>query len=382
MTRTGPGRGVSLLVGLTVVITAGTLIQDFRFDRAIAREQSSALAADRELGSLSVALADLRAAEAAYLATGQHAAYWMAQASERVADIETIVRRRRATATHETTRKQYDAAAMALAAFVAVDGRVRANLRGDQQLSASDLVFGDAIQAIARVTVALDAARSAEQASSEDRLFRLRSWRFGLNAVAVAFVLAVALFFWRAVSRLAPAADIAADRPAPAALAPPRPSPPPPVAGVSLPDAAALCSDLARVTDARDVPPLFDRAASVLAAKGIVLWVVDPAGVVLKPSLTCGYSERVLAKLAPLAVDADTLTSLAYRSRRPQVTNGDAPGSPGAIAVPLVSASGCVGVLAAETRQQKPGHDVLPVAQMIAAQLAGFLTPGEVKKTG
>jgi hypothetical protein len=41
-------------------------------------------------------------------------------------------------------------------------------------------------------------------------------------------------------------------------------------------------------------------------------------------------------------------------------------------------------VLAAETRQQQPGQDVLPVAQMIAAQFAALVAPAATpgQKTG
>src|SRR6185437_15521153 len=66
----------------------------------------------------------------------------------------------------------------------------------------------------------------------------------------------------------------------PPALSPP----PPPVPEVNLADAASLCTDLARVLDTRDVPALFERAAQVLDAKGLVLWVADTSGVRLEPS--------------------------------------------------------------------------------------------------
>ena len=158
-------------------------------------------------------------------------------------------------------------------------------------------------------------------------------------------------------------------------MAEPAPAPAASAPGLSLIDAAALCGDLAKVVDTRDVPPLFDRAASVLSARGAVLWVADSGGAMLRPSLTHGYSDRVVAKLGLLTADADNLTSLAYRSMRPQSVSGGTPESPGAIAVPLLSSSGCIGVLAAETRQQQPGHDVLPVAQMIAAQFAALVAP-------
>ncbi len=379
-------RGLGLLLVLTFVIAAGTIVQDFRFDHSIARERAAGLGVDREVGSLSVALANLKAAQTAYVATGQDPAFWMTQVADVSAEIDAAIRRRRAATTHEGARKRYDAAAAALTAFTAVDGRVRTYVRAEQRLLASDLVFVDSIEAIARLSGELDAARAAELSASDARLSRLETLRFAMNALTIAFVLAIALFFKRAsVEAIAPAATPAGS-PGLGRIAP-QPPPVPmtvPDQALNLADAAALCGDLARVTDTRDVPALFDRAAIVLAARGAVLWVADAGGSRLRPSLTHGYSERVLAKMGPLPVDAENATSLAYRSMRPQTVHGAAPGSPGAIAVPLLAASGCVGVLAAETRQQKPGHDVLPVAQMIAAQLAALVTTAEApgQKTG
>lgn len=395
MHRTTPTRGLGLLVVLTVVIAAGTLAQDLRFDSALARERANTHTLDTEFGWLRATVASLRAAQAGYIATGQNADYWINQVNTHSGDLETAIRHRQAATTAET-RKHYEAAATALGAFVAIDGRARSYVRADQRLLASDLIFIESFKALDHVTEAFEKARAAEAAASDARVNRLRMLRVGLNGVATAFVVAVALFFWRAMlSRPAqpePAQSIEVMAPVPRFIPPPPPvmvpeRAPAPVAaapGLSLAEAAALCGDLAKVVDTSDVPPLFDRAALVLSAKGAVLWVADSGGSMLRPSLTHGYSDRVVAKLGLLTADADNLTSLAYRSMRPQSVNGGTPESSGAIAVPLLSSTGCVGVLAAETRQQQPGLDVLPVAQMIAAQFAALVAPAAPagQKTG
>jgi len=125
------------------------------------------------------------------------------------------------------------------------------------------------------------------------------------------------------------------------------------------------------------VPLLLERAASVLQAKGIVLWVADSAGAILRPSITHGYPEKVLSRLGPLQIDSDNVTSLAFRSMRPQTMNSSGPGAPSALAVPLLTASGCVGVLAAEVKQDKPASELLPLARIIAAQFAALIAPTE-----
>ena len=48
----------------------------------------------------------------------------------------------------------------------------------------------------------------------------------------------------------------------------------------------------------------------------------------------------------------------------------------GALAVPLITSSGCVGVLAAEVQGAKPGDTRFAVARMIAAQLSTIVGPG------
>jgi hypothetical protein len=135
--------------------------------------------------------------------------------------------------------------------------------------------------------------------------------------------------------------------------------------------------DLARVMDSRDVPALLERATKVLEAKGVILWIVDATGAVLRPSLSHGYSDKVLNRLGALDVDADNVTSLAFRSVRSQVMPGAAPGAAGAIAVPLVTASGCNGVLSAELRETKPAPELLALTRIVAAQFATLIAPAD-----
>lgn len=144
---------------------------------------------------------------------------------------------------------------------------------------------------------------------------------------------------------------------------------------VSLPDAADLCVDLARVMDSRDVPALLERLAQVIDAKGVIVWTVDSDGSVLRPSLAHGYPDKVLNRLGTLDVDADNVTSLAFRSVRPQTMAGASPGAAGAVAVPLVTSAGCSGVLAAELRDTQPAPERLALTRIVAAQFATLIAP-------
>jgi hypothetical protein len=116
------------------------------------------------------------------------------------------------------------------------------------------------------------------------------------------------------------------------------------------------------------------RAATVLEAKGLVLWVSDATGLSLRPSVAHGYSEKVLQRIGSLPTDGDNVTSLAYRTLQPQVVRGSIDGH-GALAVPLITGQGCVGVLAAEVQGAKPGDARFAVARIIAAQLSTLVSP-------
>jgi hypothetical protein len=113
----------------------------------------------------------------------------------------------------------------------------------------------------------------------------------------------------------------------------------------------------------------------LLDAKGIMIWAVDTGGALLRPSMCHGYSEKVLTRLRPLQVDADNVTSLAFRSMQAQSMSGATAADSGALAVPLITASGCVGVLAAEVRPGKPHPDLLSVARIVAAQFSTLVAP-------
>lgn len=424
--------GILLLLILTLTIAFATAGQDYRFDQAIDRERTGGLQLAREFASMDTALSDVRGAQAAYVAAGQEPSVWMTKATEAFAQADAALTRLRQTTLSVEAKARYDEAAKALAEVMALDGRARDHAKSDRML-ASDIIFEDAPAVHRRLAEELDAARMIDMRAYEARVSRLSQLRYGMNAATLAFVTLLALLFGRALRREAPASepaakadaattaglqlgpdpksDIQRERPPvlarpdakPAAAAQPdsksrparsavpgreslplRPSPAPPVMPVppppmpaNLTDVAELCVDLGRVLDSRDVPSLLERAANVLQAKGVVLWVADSAGAILRPSITHGYAEKILSRLGPLQIDSDNVTSLAFRSMRPQTMSSSGPGAPSALAVPLLTASGCVGVLAAEVKQDKPASELLPLARIIAAQFAALIAPTE-----
>ena len=118
-------KGFGLLLILTLILTLGTIVQNYRFDSSAALERSSALALQQEAGSVEVALADLRAAQAAYLAVGQDHRFWISRAADLTTQIVDGLGRLSAATTSADASRHYDAARTALTDLGNVDRRAR-----------------------------------------------------------------------------------------------------------------------------------------------------------------------------------------------------------------------------------------------------------------
>jgi hypothetical protein len=402
MERTMRNGGLDLLLILTVLLALGTIVQDYRFDSSIARERAIAAATDRDLGSIERAAGDLHAASAGAL-VDDHANGWTRQVADRSVDIEQRMASLRDASANPTTRARLDAAVVALADVLTIDRRARDALAANQRSLATGLVRVDGREAAERLTTELGAARDAEITASQARQTRLARLRFGMNTIALLWVVVVALYAGRLARRppaspaatmaqmirelpppvKSPAVARAAAAPAPAATTPPSapaPAPPPP-APVPLGAAANLCVDLARLMDARDLPALLERTADVLQAKGVIIWSADEPRRTLRPWLAHGYGDQVLSRLGVLPADDDNVTSLAFRSASPQTINGGGTNTAGAIAVPLITAAGCSGVLAVEVRDARPTSDLTALATIVGAQFATLIGPPDQSAT-
>ena len=144
---------------------------------------------------------------------------------------------------------------------------------------------------------------------------------------------------------------------------------------VDLGGMAALCADLARIQDTRSLPALLERAADILHASGIVLWIADPDGRELTPIVVHGYPANLAARFGTIARDAANVTASAYRTGLLQTMKADAI-SNGAVAAPLVTSGGCVGVMAAELKDGgEQQESLLAAAAIVASQLATLVGP-------
>src|SRR5262245_12394660 len=100
-------RHLGLFALLAVFVIVGTLTLDLLLSRSILRDRASSAAIEQEIGSLQVALADFRTAQAAYLATGQGPDVGARRAAELAASLESGLTKLRDGAPTEEARSAY-----------------------------------------------------------------------------------------------------------------------------------------------------------------------------------------------------------------------------------------------------------------------------------
>lgn len=379
------------LLCLFVVASGGAAYVLWINETLARRDAYAARQFDSKTFSIERDVLELRAAQRSYVAAGQGDEFWIANAAAALQRVRTAMDALRAEAISADTLSTLDNAASALEDFERQDRRARNYTRSGERLLASDVIFTDGIESTGAILASLEQARAAEIRTREAMIARTR--RAELIALGTAAFVGVSVVTLlvpnprhgeRAIAQrpaVAPAPPRPAAtldlRPAPDAAARARHSAPEPAPAPSLDvdSIASLCTDLARVTDTRALPALLGRAATVLDAPGIVLWIADPDGRELSPIVTHGYSQKMVTRLGTILRDAENVTASAFRTSLLQTVETDAV-SNGAIAAPLVTPAGCVGVMAAEVRHRGENDSgKLAAATIVAAQLATLVGP-------
>ena len=254
--------------------------------------------------------------------------------------------------------------------MVRVDTRAREHLRIEQELMAADLVFSEGRQSLDAMSGVLRDLEAAERnaGNAERSALQMQAamilgtaamlWWFGLVALARGTNGA-------AMERANVPPSVASVVPEPAStIATPSPS-------VNLAEAAEVCTALSRLTAAEALPDLLGRAAKVVDASGIIVWL--GAGEELFAVTAHGYEPRVLARLGPIQRNAENATAAAWRAGTLRIVPGDSTAN-GAVVAPLFGPDGCIGVLATEMRHGRETDDTTrAVIAMIAAQLAAVV---------
>ncbi|MEX1127281.1 MAG: GAF domain-containing protein [Vicinamibacterales bacterium] len=369
-----------------------------------AAEVQAAVAFDRTHGVAMKDAYDLRSAQQAYVAAGQNERFWFDRVTVATESLRAALAALRSATTSQAALAALESAGAAIEDFEQIDRRARKYAADGQRLLASDLIFSDGLEATGRIIAALEGSAGADTtargtvAAETARQQTLAAGGAGVVAI-VALLLLTPLAAAPAApiqeSRLAPtvAAEtnqeielgpvldeglVEALRSTTAPVAPAIEFAPPPQPA-ELQTLAAVCTDLARLSDTRLLPEILERTASALDASGLVVWIADPDGKELLPIAAHGYPDSVLARMGSLKADDENATAAAFRTGLLQTVSA-APGSNGAIAVPLLAPGGCRGVMSAEVRndaEKQPAR--LAAASIVAAQLATLVGPSAAR---
>lgn len=367
---------------------------------SINREMAAARRADRTFDArawgLVLSLAELRAAQQAYVAAGQDPDYWAGDVATRLENLTNELASLTPTSTLNDTVLALDEATALAEALLRMDARAREHAAAGQELVASDLLFADGIElgraAAQQIEHARQIEREARDATADDRRQSQLLALCGALGAGILFALLLSPFpaGGRRADDGTPAAGEAPSQPdgrllfdlepdagdaarasdaADAATAPPPPELPAPAPDMQ--QAADLCLDMGRCPDdAAAWPPLLERAAHLLNASRIIVWVRTGAGDALRPAIAHGYPASALARLGTIPCDSDNVAAAAYRGARTQIVAGDGE-SAGAIVAPLASPDDLTGVMTLEMNDGwESSAAVQSMATILAAQLA------------
>jgi hypothetical protein len=254
----------------------------------------------------------------------------------------------------------------ALSNVAATDARAREYLTQEQDLLASDVVFGEGRDAInAARSSAATIARSEGAAFVAEIAAGRQQAQIVAGVTAGLWVVGILLLMPRTGTGTETAATLAEITRIPV---PERVEPATPAPAIDLAAAADLCTALSRVITSAALPDMLARAAALIDAPGVIVWM--GSGDELFAGMSHGYDPRSIRRLGAIPRDADNATAEAWRTGELRTVVGDMV-SNGAIVAPMFGPDSCVGVLAAEVRNgREQDQATQAVTMMIAAQLA------------
>jgi hypothetical protein len=356
----------------------------FQSEKHIMTRAASVRLFDQHAHDASDALADLRASQQAYVAAGQGVGFWVPKVAATTVTVTALLESLRRSA-DGGARTALDQATATVAEFSNVDQRARDYLKSGQPLMAADVIFTEGGDAAATAARQVETARLAEhQAADVAEAAIRRQQAQALGAAAGLAAIVVLLLVPRPRPRetkVESTAEVATPTPV-TAPAPAHATTPArfgfvtgmEAGGPVLRAAADLATDFGRVRDLDELTRLLGRAADVMDATGLMVWIGTTTGADLRPMLAHGYSSQMIARMPPVPRSGDNAAAAAYRSGTLQIVLSRPGGVRGAVVAPILSAEGCVGALSAEIRSGgETSESVQALASIIAAHLAGVL---------
>jgi len=373
-----------VLFGL--LVTAGLGYRAALDEGALSELLGNRAAIDRSAEDAAAALANLRASLHAYVAPGQGLAFWSGRSTVQLDTLrDKLVALDTALApTRESLADLLDGVDQLSTA----EKRARLYADRGEFLLAGDVIFTEIRDLMTSASDQIAAARQSLQRHREQRLAGLRQEQAALAIGAVVLWLIVALVLFP----VAPVAvkdpnewrqnlAVALKKPAePAEAKPAGPVEPvepvkPGIPVTAIASVGEICSDLSTLSDVGALSGALERAADILGASGVIVWVASNDGGTLAPVATHGFDARLVARIGKVARESSNLTAAAFRENGARVSPATAT-MPAAVAVAMCGPSGPVGVLSAELRAGRHADDAcVALATIFAAQLATLAFP-------
>ncbi|HMJ83389.1 MAG TPA: hypothetical protein VK504_09495 [Vicinamibacterales bacterium] len=380
----------------TLVAVGAAAFFLFQTEQQITTQRMTLRAFDLHAREATTVLADLRVAQQAYVAEGQGVDFWMPKvASLHESMTGTLAALRQSPVSGEASRA-LDEAVATVAEFGNIDRRTRDYITGDEKLMAADVIFTEGGEAVANAARQIETARLAEHQAADLAEAALRKKEALAAGAAASFAVLVVFLLMprprveveepvttglsisptRAAASV-PTTAVPAKAPKAAPAAPRAQALETSVAtrhAIALKAAASLATDFGRVRDAEEMTRLLGRAATLMDASGVVIWLGTTTGTELAPMLAHGYGAQALSRMPRVPRSADNAAAAAYRTGQMQIVLARPGGNPGALVAPILAADGCIGALSAEIQGGgEASESVQALSTIVAAHLATML---------
>jgi hypothetical protein len=371
------------LVALLFLAAAGAAALAWSIDRQLAALAATEHAASTRFDTLIQSIARFDAAQQVYDPSREAGTEWFARVRRLFAQVESGAKGLHTSPASAAAARAFDDVTARVAAAVT---KAEENLRSGYDLMAADLVQDEARPGADAMRAAALEWRAAEANAAEaTRAARFEQLWMVLGGTLAFWVIGVLLLAPRQTVTAAAAppagmsilAEPAGDTPlaAPADAAPlPAAAAPAIEPALDLVPAAELCADIARADDGLAFEALVGRAAGVIGASGIVVWL-DGGDDVLVPVLTHGYGPHARAMLGTLPLADENMTTRAWHTGQLQWIDDDG-ASRSAIAAPMFQGARRTGVLSVELHEgAKAAPAPRALTSILAAQFATAVSP-------
>jgi hypothetical protein len=369
------------LVALLFVAAAGAAAFAWSVDQQLSRLAATERTTSSQFDTLVQTIARFDAAQQLFEPGREPEANWLTRVRRLVTQIETDAKGLHGAPESAAAARAFDDVAERVASAVT---KAEENLRDGHDLMAADLLQDEAKPGAEAMRAAVLEWRAAENnASNTTRAALVQRLWMVFGGTAALWAIAVLLLAPRQTTA-APVAPTLSILPEPAGetaiAAPVEAAPvqaPAPVAvapAVDLIPAAELCADIARADSGETLAALVDRAAAVIGASGLVVWL-EGSDDALVPALAHGYGPHAQGLLGRLPLSEANVTTRAWHSGELQWVDRGAR-SRAAVAAPMFQGPRRTGVLAVELSD---GAVASPLSRaltsILAAQFATAVSP-------